>query len=71
MNSKPVLRFLGALAANASGYRRRSTRAPRLEFRVYAAPWGEGPEPPEGGTPNGISVRMRPVARSLFVNRPG
>jgi len=37
----------------------RSKLAFRLEFRVYAAKGGEGPEPPEGGTPNGGSARMR------------
>ena len=30
------------------------------EFRVHAAGWGDRPEPPEGGTPNGGSVKMRP-----------
>ena len=30
----------------------------RLEFRVYAARWKVWPEPPKGGTPNGVAPEI-------------
>ncbi len=45
----------------ASAHCPRSKRAFCSEFRVYAAKGGECSEPPEGGTPNGGGVRMRPM----------
>jgi hypothetical protein len=52
----------------------RSKRAFRSEFRVYAAKSGGRLEPPEGGTPNGGSARMRPLTYRLrgaeFVRHP-
>ena len=32
-----------------------------LEFRIYAARFGEAAEPPKGGTPNEGSVKMCPM----------
>jgi hypothetical protein len=38
----------------------------RSEFRVYAVKGGECPDPPEGGTPNRDSARVRPPAGKRF-----